>query len=86
MRTRVITPNGMLDFQRYFVEAQCVPKGYGSVFAGAARAQAHSEVVAMFKNPDLRAVIICPSNPYVSIDPMLALDNLRAALASAPPP
>lgn len=86
VRTRVITPNGMLDFQRYFVEAQCVPKVTGFVFDGAARAQAHSEVVAMLKNPDLRAVIICPSNPYVSIDPMLALSNLRAALASCAAP
>src|SRR5208282_5491016 len=86
VRTRVITADGTLDFQRYFVEARCLPKVTGFVFDGAARAQAHSEVIAMLQNPDLRAVIICPSNPYVSIDPMLALTDLRAALACCAAP
>jgi len=63
VRTRVVTADGTLDFQRYFVEARCLPKVTGFVFDGAARAQAHSEVIAMLQNPDLRAVIICPSNP-----------------------
>lgn len=86
VRTRVITRNGILDFQRYFVEAQCLPEVTGFFFDGAAHAEPHSEILATIRNPDLRAVIICPSNPYISIDPILALPDLRAALASSVAP
>jgi LPPG:FO 2-phospho-L-lactate transferase len=86
VRTRVITQNGILDFQRYFVEAQCLPEVTGFLFDGATHAQPHSEVLAMIRNPGLRAVIICPSNPFISIDPILALPDLRAALAAGAAP
>ncbi len=86
VRTRVMTPDGPMDFQRYFVEAQCAPQVTGFHFAGAADAEPHPEILAALGDPELRAVIICPSNPYISIDPMLALPRLRAALAACAAP
>lgn len=86
VRTRVMTPDGPMDFQRYFVEAQCAPQVTGFHFAGAADAEPHADVLIALSDPELRAVIICPSNPYISVDPMLALPRLRAALAACAAP
>jgi LPPG:FO 2-phospho-L-lactate transferase len=86
VRTHVISRSGTLEFQRYFVELQCRPEVSGFVFDGAAHARAHSELLATLGDPGLRAAIICPSNPFISIDPMLALPGLRSALASCPAP
>lgn len=86
VRTRVMTQTVAMDFQRYFVEAKCAPKVTGFIFDGAAHARPHPEILATIRNPSLRAVIICPSNPYISIDPMLALPGIRAALESCPAP
>jgi LPPG:FO 2-phospho-L-lactate transferase len=44
------------------------------------------DVVAALRDPGLRAVIICPSNPFISIDPILALPGLLAALAATAAP
>jgi LPPG:FO 2-phospho-L-lactate transferase len=86
VRTRVQTREGVLDFQRYFVGLQCAPEVSGFVFDGAAQAVPQPDVVAALRDPDLRAVIICPSNPFISIDPILALPGLRAALAATAAP
>ena len=68
VRTRVETRDGALDFQNYFVGRQCVPQVTGFVFEGAGAAVPHPEVIAALHHPGLRAVI-CPSNPFISIDP-----------------
>jgi LPPG:FO 2-phospho-L-lactate transferase len=86
VRTRVITQSGILDFQRYFVEARCAPEVIGFIFDGAERAQPHPDILLAIANPDLRAIIVCPSNPYISVDPVLALPGLRAALAASAAP
>jgi len=86
VRTRVMTQTGAMDFQHYFVEAKCAPQVIGFIFDGATQARPHPEILATIRSPSLRAVIICPSNPYISIDPMLALPGLRAALESCPAP
>jgi LPPG:FO 2-phospho-L-lactate transferase len=86
VRTRVQTREGVLDFQRYFVGLQCAPEVSGFLFDGAAQAVPQPDVVAALRDPDLRAVIICPSNPFISIDPILALPGLRAALAATAAP
>jgi LPPG:FO 2-phospho-L-lactate transferase len=86
VRTRVETREGLLDFQNYFVGRQCVPEVTGFVFDGAARAVPHPDVLQALRHPGLRAVIICPSNPFISIDPILALPGLRAALAATAAP
>jgi LPPG:FO 2-phospho-L-lactate transferase len=86
VRTRVETRAGVLDFQRYFVGLQCAPQVTGFAFDGAERAVPHPDVMAALRDPGLRAVIICPSNPFISIDPILALPGLRAALAATAAP
>jgi LPPG:FO 2-phospho-L-lactate transferase len=82
VRTQVSTPEGTLDFQRYFVEARCRPHVSGLAFTGAEKAQPNPQILKMLKSQDLRAIIICPSNPYISIDPILAIPSFRAALAA----
>src|SRR6185295_16831365 len=79
VRTLVQTRDGTLEFQRYFVEARCAPKVTGFVFDGAERARPQPDILAVLGDPKLRAIVICPSNPYISIDPILAMPELRAA-------
>jgi LPPG:FO 2-phospho-L-lactate transferase len=86
VRTQVSTPEGVLDFQRYFVEAQCRPHVSGLAFTGAEEARPNPQIVTMLKSRDLRAIVICPSNPFISIDPILAMPALRAALAARTAP
>jgi LPPG:FO 2-phospho-L-lactate transferase len=86
VRTRVRTVDGWLDFQRYFVEQQCRPEVTGFDFDGAAAAKAHPEFVAAISDPELRAVVICPSNPFISIDPILALPGIRQGLRGSSAP
>jgi LPPG:FO 2-phospho-L-lactate transferase len=86
VRTRVRTREGLLDFQRYFVELRCVPEVSGFVFEGAERATPQGEVLQALRDPGLHAVVICPSNPFISIDPILAIPGLRAALAATAAP
>lgn len=69
-----------LDFQGYFVRLRCEPMVSEVVFAGVEAARAHPEFLAALADPQLRAVVICPSNPFISIDPILALPDIRATL------
>ena len=80
VRTRLHTAKGWLDFQDYFVRLRCEPSVSEIVFDGAATARPHSDFLAALADPHLRAVVICPSNPFISIDPILALPGVRAAL------
>ena len=86
VRTMVQTAGGELAFQRYFVERRCAPAVRGFRFAGLDRAQAHPEWMQALARPDTGAVVICPSNPFISIDPILALPGVRAALRASPAP
>jgi len=86
IQTRVQTRDGWLAFQRYFVEQQCRPEVLGFSFEGAATASPHPDFLAALKNPALRAVVICPSNPFISIDPILALRGVREALCDCAAP
>jgi LPPG:FO 2-phospho-L-lactate transferase len=80
VRTRVLTSEGWLDFQEYFVHRQCRPAVREFMFAGASEARAQPDALAALSRKDLRAIIICPSNPFVSVEPILALPGVRAAL------
>ena len=81
VRTQVQTDVGWTDFQQWFVGQQCGPAVRSIRFAGlpAQPSQALAEALA---RPDLGAVVIAPSNPFVSVDPILALDGVRDALAA----
>lgn len=79
LATIVETDEGTLAFQDYFVRRQCAPAVKSVRFQGAAKPSAIFEDA--LANPDLDAVIIAPSNPYLSIDPILAVDSVRDRLA-----
>jgi len=71
VRTRFTTDAGELSFQEYFVRERLAPKLQGIHFAGLDEARATSEVLAALREADL--VVIGPSNPLISIAPILAL-------------
>jgi LPPG:FO 2-phospho-L-lactate transferase len=78
--TVVYTGEGELPFQHYFVRRQCEPAVTGFEFVGIEAARPQSDFMAQLASPDLAAVIICPSNPFVSVDPVLGLPGVRHAL------
>ena len=86
VRTRVLTAEGWLDFQEYFVHRQCEPAVRELMFAGAETARAQPDALAALKRRDLRAIIICPSNPFVSVEPILAVPGIRAAMQQSDAP
>jgi LPPG:FO 2-phospho-L-lactate transferase len=86
MRTLVKTDAGTLSFQEYFVRDQCRPVVRAIGFDGAATAQASAAVMAALSSPDLAGIVIGPSNPWLSIDPILAVPSLRAALRASGAP
>lgn len=86
VRTRLLTVDGWLDFQEYFVRRQCRPAVRDFAFDGAESARAQPNAVATLGRPDLRAIVICPSNPFVSIEPILAVPGIREALRCAAAP
>lgn len=80
--TRVQTAEGELDFQDYFVRLRCEPVVTGFRFSGIEEAFPTREVMAALTGA--RAVLFGPSNPFVSIDPILALQGVRDAIAAKP--
>ena len=78
VRTLVHTPKGWLKFQEYFVRDAFQPKVLAINFEGAEKAEPSNEVWEAIQSAD--GIIICPSNPIVSIGPILALKGLRPAL------
>lgn len=87
VRTMVETEaDGVLPFQRYFVERRSTPRVTGFDFAGAADASVPADVLATLQQADLDAVVICPSNPFISIDPILAIPGMRGAIRDCPAP
>lgn len=80
VRTRVMTDQGQMNFQHYFVRDRCKPVVSGFEFEGSAQASINPEIDAWLTAPGLRGVILCPSNPYVSIDPILAVPGMREKL------
>ena len=84
VRTEVRIDDGWLDFQTYFVGRGQQPTVHEVRFRGAAEAAPTAEVVASFEAlGPTDAIVVAPSNPIVSIGPLLALDGLRSALAGA---
>ena len=86
VRTRVLADTGWLDFQDYFVGQQCRPAVRELAFHGADAARPHPDFIAALTNPSLEAVVICPSNPFISIEPILALPGVRDAMRACNAP
>jgi len=86
VRTIVETPDGPLDFQHYFVRERCAPTVSGFRFEGAAVARPAPGLCEALASPALEAIVICPSNPFISIDPILAVPGLCDAISSSAAP
>jgi LPPG:FO 2-phospho-L-lactate transferase len=86
VRTQVLTPGGELAFQDYFVRRRCEPEISALRYAGAAQARPAAAVHALLGSAALEAVVLCPSNPYLSIDPALAVPGLRELLRASGAP
>jgi len=80
VRTLVLTVDGELAFQHYFVRERCEPAVCGFRFSGIEAAAPSPGLAAVLQHRGLGAVVICPSNPFVSVDPILAIDGVTAAL------
>lgn len=80
--TRVLTEKGELAFQEYFVYYQCRPAVKGFEFVGCAEAKPAPGVLEAIGSADV--VIISPSNPWVSIDPILSVPGVREEIQSKP--
>jgi len=85
VRTIVETAEGDQPFQHYFVRRRCEPVVKGIRFEGAA-ATPSPGVLEQLLNPATRAIVICPSNPYLSVDPILSVAGIRDALARSAAP
>ncbi len=86
IRTLVETPEGVLPFQHYFVRHRCEPVVTALRFEGAGAATVTGAVRAALQQPDLAGIIICPSNPWLSVDPILAVPGMRDAIRAAAVP
>lgn len=86
VRTVLDTDEGVLPFQRYFVGRRTEPAVRAIAYEGADTARPSAQALAALADPALEAVVICPSNPWLSVAPLLAMPALRAALAETPAP
>lgn len=78
VRTLVHTDEGDLPFQHYFVRRRCEPLLIDLSFVGATAARMSEAVHHALETAD--AIIFCPSNPYLSIDPILSVPGMRSTL------
>ena len=79
--THLTTSEGDMPFQRYFVERRCAPEVEAIRFEGAERASAAAGVIEAITDPATKAILIAPSNPWLSVDPILAVPGIKEALA-----
>jgi LPPG:FO 2-phospho-L-lactate transferase len=86
VRTWLDTSEGRLAFQDYFVARRCAPSVTGLAFVGAEAARPAPGLVDALAGAELEAILICPSNPLISVAPILAVAGLRAALERARAP
>lgn len=80
VRTRIVTDEGELAFQDYFVRRRCAPRFIGARFDGADQAAPSAGFLTALHDPGLRAIVICPSNPLLSIAPLLSVPGIDVAV------
>ncbi len=80
VRSVIDTDEGELAFQHYFVRRRAEPRFRSIRFDGIEQARPSPAFLAALDDPALEAVILCPSNPVLSIAPILALPGIRARL------
>lgn len=84
--TEVFSDEGRLPFQRYFVQRRCEPRVHGFEFTGLDRSAPVEGLLDLLAGPPPQAVFLCPSNPFVSLDPILGVPGLWQRLAACPAP
>ena len=80
LQTLVETKEGLLSFQNYFVREQCKPKIISLQFNGSETARPCTDLEQVLNSSKLETVIICPSNPFLSIDPILSVKGIKEGL------
>ena len=80
--TRVTCEGGEMHLQEWFVRERCAPAVSAVRFAGARRARPAPMVLEAIAEAD--AVVVCPSNPVISVAPILAVPGVREALREVP--
>ncbi|MBM4027599.1 MAG: 2-phospho-L-lactate transferase [Planctomycetes bacterium] len=84
VRTVVDTDLGVLSFQEYFVRHRCVPRVRALRFDGAETAKPSPAFVEAIQRA--AAVVLCPSNPFLSLAPILALPGVKEGLTAVTGP
>lgn len=84
VRTRVHSGDQVIDFQHYFVREKCAVPVSRLTFDGATQARLNAELHELEKGEGPIAAIICPSNPYLSIEPILSLPGFKEWLKRVP--
>ncbi|PWC94111.1 2-phospho-L-lactate transferase [Azospirillum sp. TSO5] len=80
VRTMIVSGGRTLPFQDYFVRLRCEPTLDSLEYAGGQGARPSPSFLDLMERPDLEGVVLCPSNPYLSIGPMLAMPAVRGWL------
>jgi LPPG:FO 2-phospho-L-lactate transferase len=86
VRTTVHCAGENLKFQHYFVREQCEPAVTGFSFEGISAARPNRDTMRLLHDNAFSSVVICPSNPFVSVDPILQVPGLWLALRDIPAP
>lgn len=84
--TTIETADGELAFQDYFVRLRADVRVDGIRYGGTAATKLSEGLEAALANPALGGIIIAPSNPFISIEPMLVTGRLRERIAAAEVP
>ena len=84
IKTKLLTENGWLNFQQYFVREKCVPKISKIKFDGIEKAVPTKESISSLKNADL--IVLAPSNPLVSLGPIVEIPSMRETIINAKAP
>ena len=80
VQTMIQTDQGKLSFQEYFVKHKCDPKIEKIEFLGSEVAEVPASLERLIKDDKFTGVIICPSNPYLSVDPILSINKIKTFL------
>ena len=84
VKTKLLTDNGWLNFQEYFVREKCIPKISKIKFDGIQKAVPNKESILSLKNADL--IVLAPSNPLVSLSPIIDIPLIRETIINAKAP
>ncbi len=86
LRTIVETDAGNLSFQEYFVRRRCEPAILRILVDGSASSRPSPGFIAALEDPQLAGIVLCPSNPFLSIDPILAIPGVIDAITNSNAP